>query len=89
MSTHTPRKSAEEVADRLQEIQQEILERVNEAKALLRPFPAAYNRASAYWIPHIITALTHDHEYLGRDMCALEDTLEELENGENTEEARP
>ena len=67
--------------DRLYGIQDEISDLVKEARDIVRNadgYGRIYERAKSYWIPHIITALSNDHDYLGGSMCTLEDTIEEL-----------
>jgi len=66
---------------RLGEIQDEMLRLLDEAREILRD-TKAYDRADAYWLAHITTALTNEHGYLDRSMCSMEDTIRELEKTE-------
>ena len=78
----------DEVIDQLREIQEQILELIDNAKGLLKAggYDGARMRAEAYWIPHVITAISNDHGYLGGSMTTLQDTIEEIENGEDDDE---
>jgi len=87
MSTATP--TRDDIVMELQDIQNEILERVNRAKELLKDngYEGALMRADSYWIPHIVCAVTNDHGYLGGSLITMQDTIEELENADDDEEA--
>ena len=85
MSQHHPAgpKHAPEHAlliDELRDIQSELLDAVQRAEYLLRQsgFDGARLRAEAYWIPHIVCALSRDHGYLGGSMVTMEDTIQEI-----------
>lgn len=83
------RKTAQEDIDinRLEEIKEEMLELLDEADRLLSGAEGmVYDRAKAYWIPHIKMALTKEHDYLGGSMETLEDTIEELREPDAEEE---
>lgn len=68
-----------ELGDELFEIQQEMLELLERARHLLHGAPAiTRQRAEAYWLPHVTTALTSDHSYLGGSMVTMENTITEL-----------
>lgn len=75
---HAPEHSL--LIDELRDIQAELLDAVQRAEHLLRQsdFDGARLRAEAYWIPHIVCALSHDHGYLGGSMVTLEDTINEI-----------
>jgi len=62
---------------RLEEIQEEMLSLLDEARGILEG-TRAYSRADAYWLAHVKIALTNEHDYLGESMCSMEDTIEEL-----------
>ena len=66
--------------DELRDIQAELLDAVQRAEWLLKQsdFDGTRLRAEAYWIPHIVCALSHDHGYLGGSMVTLEDTINEI-----------
>jgi len=67
---------------RLREIKQEIKDLVSEASDMLHTQGRGltYQRANSYWIPHILIALDEDHEFCGRSMHSLEDSIAELED---------
>jgi hypothetical protein len=68
--------------DRLREIQGEIGELLDEALHCIRDAGGSTAQADAYWKAHIICALRNDHEYLGGSMVTMQDTIEELESGD-------
>lgn len=63
---------------RFKEIIGEIKELLEEAIDLV-PEGSARERAKLYWYAHISVALDHNHDYLGRSMCCMKDTFEEIE----------
>ncbi len=79
MSTTT--RDRQEIVDELGEIQSQILELVEQARALLRnnELQGALMRAESYWIAQVITAISNNHGYLGKSMVSLQDTIEEIE----------
>ncbi len=83
MSTTT--RDRQEIVDELGEIQSQILESVEQARALLRrnELQGALMRAESYWIAQVITAISNNHGYLGKSMVSLQDTIEEIENDED------
>ena len=83
MSTKT--RDRQEIVDELGEIQTQILELVEQARALLRnnQYQGALARAESYWIAHVTTAISNNHGYLGKSMVSLQDTIEEIENDED------
>ena len=71
--------------DRLNDIKDEMENLLREARKIVHKYPE-HHRAEAYWIPHIKMALLKEHGYLGRSMCTMEDTINEMEEsmkGEN------
>lgn len=62
---------------RFEEIKEQIKELIDEALDLV-PEGGVKARARAYWYPQIVMALDNDHEYMGRSMCSMQDTLEEF-----------
>lgn len=70
----------DEDVDRLEEIREEIMELMDEAKKIVAGSKnrGAVGRADAYWIPHIEIALGGEHGYMDRSMCSMQDTIEEL-----------
>ena len=73
--------------DRLQEIQEEMLNLMDEAKTLLRQENRyVLERAQSYWIPQIEIALSREHNYVASCICCMEDTIAELDEGDDQEE---
>lgn len=68
---------------RLHGIQQDMLALLAEAKQLLRGTEAAA-RAESYWLAHIRIALDDEHGYLAGSMCTLQDTIDELAEGDES-----
>ena len=85
MSTKT--RDRQEIVDELGEIQTQILELVEQARALLRnnQYQGALMRAESYWIPHVTTAISNNHGYLGKSMVSLQDTIDEIKDAEDDE----
>ena len=83
MSTTT--RDRQEIVDELGEIQSQILELVEQARALLRnnQYQGALMRAESYWIAQVISAISNNHDYLGKSIVSLQDTIEEIENDED------
>ena len=82
---NTTTRDRQEIVDELGEIQSQILELVEQARALLRnnEYQGALMRAEAYWIAHVTTAISNNHGYLGGSTVSLQDTIEEIENDED------
>lgn len=82
---NTTPQSRQVVVDELGEIQSQILELVEQARGLLRRngLHGALMRAESYWIAHITTAATNDHGYFGKSMVSLQDTIDEIEDGDD------
>ncbi len=81
MSQHHPTSPEHALLiDELRDIQSELLDAVQRAEYLLRQsgFDGARLRAEAYWIPHIVCALSRDHGYLGGSMVTMEDSIQEI-----------
>ena len=77
-----------ELADELVEIQQEMLELLDRARQLLHAAPnMTRQRAEAYWLPHATMALTNDHGYLGGSMVTMQNTITELAEANEDEDA--
>ncbi len=74
-----------ETTERLNELKEQMLELLEEAKDLI-PEGMAKERAKCYWYAHIKTALLKEHEYLGGSLVTMEDTINELI--EETEEVQ-
>jgi len=85
MSTTT--RDRQEIVDELGEIQSQILELVEQARALLRrnELQGALMRAESYWIAHVTTAISNNHGYLGKSMVSLQDTIDEIKDAEDDE----
>lgn len=68
---------------RLEEIQSEIQELVEEAQGLLPADSMIARRAESYWIPHILTALRRNNgDFLGGSMTTMEETIGEIAEAE-------
>ena len=82
---NTTTRDRQEIVDELGEIQTQILELVEQARALLRnnEYQGALMRAESYWIAHVTTAISNNHGYLGGSTVSLQDTIEEIENDED------
>jgi uncharacterized membrane protein YdfJ with MMPL/SSD domain len=85
MSTTT--RDRQEIVDELGEIQSQILELVEQARALLRrnELQGALMRAESYWIAHVTTAVSNNHGYLGGSTVSLQDTIDEIKDAEDDE----
>jgi hypothetical protein len=55
-----------ESIERMIEIKDLIKELVNEAQELLERDTMTYNRATSYWIPHILIDLDKEHSWLAQ-----------------------
>lgn len=86
--THATDTQTQELIDELTEIQAEILDALERAEQLLRQggFEGALMRAKSYWLAHAKCAITKNHGYLGGSLITMEDTLLELQNGEEEDE---
>jgi len=69
-----------EAGERILEISEEMQDLLQEAMDLVRSEGTNldWERARSYWYGHIQIALGGDHGYLGRSMCSMTDTAEEL-----------
>ena len=85
---NTTTRDRQEIVDELGEIQSQILELVDQARALLRrnELQGALMRAESYWIAHVTTAISNNHGYLGKSMVSLQDTIDEIKDGEDDED---
>ena len=77
-----------EAGERILEITEEIRDLLQEAMDLVRSEGTDFDRerARSYWYDHIQIALGGDHGYMGRSMCSMSDTAEELMADEEPEE---
>ena len=84
---NTTTRDRQEIVDELGEIQSQILELVEQARALLRKneYEGALMRAESYWIAHVTTAISNNHGYLGKSMVSLQDTIDEIKDAEDDE----
>ena len=82
---NTTIRDRQEIVDELGEIQSQILELVDQARALLRrnELQGALMRAESYWIAHVTTAISNNHGYLGKSMVSLQDTIDEIKDAED------
>lgn len=72
---------------RLEELAEEIYEKLGEMKDILRKVaPEELERAKVYWMAHIDGALLNQGGWLGGSFVSLQDTLEALEEEEEAEE---
>ena len=64
----------------LQDMRDDMLTLLDQMESLIQGADVgmAYNRAKAYWIPHVRMALTKEHSYLGGSMVDCEDTINEM-----------
>lgn len=69
----------------LEELQDQMLELLGQAENVLQG-TSAYDGAKAYWLAHVETALTNDHGYLGGSMTTMQDTIDELRQGDDDDE---
>ena len=85
---NTTTRDRQEIVDELAEIQSQILELVEQARALLRnnEYQGALARAESYWIAHVTTAISNNHGYLGKSMVSLQDTIDEIKDTENDDD---
>lgn len=76
-----------EAGERILEISEEIRDLLQEAMDLVRSEGTDFDRerARSYWYGHILIALGGDHGYMGRSMCSMTDTAEELMADEDDE----
>nr|OAI75202.1 hypothetical protein RSP597_11270 [Ralstonia solanacearum] len=74
-----------DVVEELIEIKEQMLDLIENVRGVLQAggFGSALARAEDYWIAHLTCAISHDHGYLGRSGCTLQDTIEEIESGED------
>jgi len=73
----------EDDINRLEEIQNEMLKLIDEAEDILQnEGDITFERARSYWIAHIKTALTSEHDYVGGSMFTMESTIKELRGEE-------
>ena len=84
---NTTTRDRQEIVDELGEIQSQILELVEQARALLRnnELQGALMRAESYWIAQVTTAISNNHGYLGKSMVSLQDTIDEIKDAEDDE----
>ena len=84
---NTTTRDRQEIVDELGEIQSQILELVEQARALLRnnELQGALMRAESYWITQVTTAISNNHGYLGKSMVSLQDTIDEIKDDEDDE----
>lgn len=82
-----PRQIRQSDFERLQEIKDEMLGLLEEAKRIIASGPRhTYERAKAYCLAHIAIALDDDHDYVGSDGANLQEIIDELDPGEPDED---
>ena len=67
-----------DLSEQLVDIKEAIKFLTDKALSLI-PEGITKERAEAYWYAHIVMALDDNHSYMGRSMCQMKDTIEELE----------
>jgi len=77
-----------DVVEELTQIKEQMLDLIENVRGILKAggFGSALARAEDYWMAHLTCAISHDHGYLGRSGCTLQDTIEEIESGEDEED---
>ncbi|MBT1536434.1 hypothetical protein B7R78_0004565 [Ralstonia solanacearum] len=93
-TTHQPEQtmrntlSQNDVVEELIEIKAQMLDLIENVRGVLKAggFRSALDRAEDYWMAHLTCAISHDHGYLGGSGCTLQDTIEEIERGEDEED---
>jgi len=71
---------------RLEEIAEEIYEKLEEIEDILREVaPGELERAEVYWMAHIDGALFNRKGWMGGSLISLQDTLTSLEEEEEEE----
>jgi len=81
-----PRQISQSDFERLQEIKDEMVDLLEEAKRLIASGPRhTYERAKSYCLAHIAIALDDDHGYIGSDGANLQRIINELEPDEPDE----
>jgi hypothetical protein len=85
---NTTTRDRQEIVDELGEIQSQILELVEQARALLRnnEYQGALARAESYWIAHVTTAISNNHGYLCGSTVSLQDTIDEIKDAKDDED---
>ncbi|MDC6176280.1 hypothetical protein [Ralstonia solanacearum] len=78
----------DDVVEELTQIKEQMLDLIENVRGVLKAggFTSALDRAEDYWIAHLTCAISHDHGYLGGSGWTLQDTIEEIESGEDEEE---
>jgi hypothetical protein len=73
---------------RLEEIRDEMLELLEEAKKIVRDkrktHRMVYERMMSYWYPHIKMGLTSDHEFLGSD-TNMQEAIDAIDGDDSLE----
>ena len=70
-------------SDKFEEIKEQIKELLQEALDIVPEH--ATSRAESYWYPQIIKALDDDHDYLGKCMCSMQNTIEEWHDSDEND----
>jgi hypothetical protein len=81
----TDPKELNERADELEEIKNQIMELIEQARRQVDGTPEE-NRAKSYWLAHIEMALTKESRYLGSSMVTMECTINDLREAADQEE---
>ena len=75
----------ENLAEELEEVQEQMLELLDQAERIVSG-TNEYDSARGYWLAHIKTALSNDHDYLGGSMSTMQDTIDALREGDEDED---
>ena len=75
----------EGVVEELEYVQEQMIDLIDQASRLVSG-TSEDGAAQAYWVAHIKTALSNDHEYMGGSMTTMQDTIDALRNGDDDEE---
>lgn len=85
LSRRNTRFASRSDADELEDIRQEMIELLSQAKEIVQGTGDRhlYEQAKSYWIGHIATALSNESEYMGKSMYTMEDTVESMRDSED------
>ena len=78
-------KELNERANELEEIKEQIMDLIEQAKNLVQDTPEE-KRAESYWLAHLEMALTKESRYLGSSMVTMECTINDLRQDADQEE---
>jgi hypothetical protein len=64
--------------EQLTEIKEQIKDLAFDALEILASDSIEYQRAYAYWYPHILMAVDNEHDFLGNSICTIDDSINEI-----------